>query len=74
MTTEIKETFDPIFDYIGKLTLIKHDGRQYVAKLIALKGKEGEELWFEGRDGDRWMVARSELLYISLVKNQGSVS
>jgi hypothetical protein len=70
MNTEIKE-FDPIIDYIGKLTLIKHNDRQYVAKLIALKG---EELWLEGRDGDRWMVARSSLLYISLVKNQSEAA
>jgi hypothetical protein len=59
--------FDPIQDWIGKITQLRHNDRQYAAKLIAIRDNE---LWFEGRNKQRWMVNRSELQYIGLVGNQ----
>jgi hypothetical protein len=58
---------DPIFDYIGKIVQIRHNDRQYSAKLIAIKG---DELWLEAKNKQRWMVSRSVLQYLGLVGNQ----
>ena len=66
MTDEIQE-FDPIYNYIGKITRLRHNERQYQAKLIAIKGNE---LWFEAKNKQRWMVNRNELRFIELVGNQ----
>jgi hypothetical protein len=63
---EIKE-FDPIYNYIGRIVQIRHNHRQYSAKLIAIKGNE---LWLEAKNKQRWMVSRTVLEYIGLVGNQ----
>jgi len=56
--------YDPIFDYIGKIVQVCHSGRKYHAKLIAING---DEVWLESRDKQRWMVSRKILEYIGLV-------
>lgn len=59
-----ENNYDPIFDYIGKIVQVCHSGRKYHAKLIAING---DEVWLEGRDKQRWMVSRKILEYIGLV-------
>ena len=64
MSIEINaEEFDPIQEYIGKIVQVRHNKRQYAAKLIAIKGNE---LWFEARNKQRWMVSRTVLDYICI--------
>lgn len=68
INNEIEE-FDPIYNYIGYIVQVRHNDRQYAAKLIAIRN--GNELWFEAKDKKRWMVARSVLEYIGIAgKNQ----
>jgi|WetSurMetagenome_2_1015567.scaffolds.fasta_scaffold03055_6 hypothetical protein len=66
MTNDNNE-FDPIYDYIGKIVILKNAERQYAAKLIAVKGNE---LWLEARNKAVWMQSRKEVLYIGLTKSQ----
>lgn len=58
---------DPIFDYIGKIVQVCHSNRKYQAKLIAINGNE---VWLEAKNKQRWMVSRSILEYLGLVGNQ----
>jgi hypothetical protein len=58
---------DPIFDYIGKIVQVCHSNRKYQAKLIAINGNE---VWLESKNKQRWMVSRSILEYLGLVGNQ----
>ena len=62
MSIEIEE-FDPIQEYIGKIVQVRHNERQYAAKLIAIKGNE---LWLEAKNKQRWMVSRTVLDYICI--------
>ncbi len=67
MTNNEIEEFDPIYNYIGRIVQVRHNDRQYSAKLIAIKG---DELWLEAKNKQRWMVNRRVLQYLGLVGNQ----
>ena len=49
---------DPIYDYISKIMIVENDKREFAGRLVAVLGNE---LWFEGRNGRRWMQNRNEI-------------
>lgn len=68
MTNNELEELDPLYNYIGKIVQVSHNNRKYHAKLIAIRN--GNELWLEAKNKQRWMINRSLLEYIGLVGHQ----
>ena len=64
--SEIKE-FDPLNDFLGKILLIKSNGKKYSAKLTTINN---DELWFENSLGDTWMENRRRIDYIGLLDSK----
>jgi hypothetical protein len=60
--TQKTTTSDPISNLIGLITVVKTSEKIFAARLISANERE---LWFESRNGLRWMVARDMILSIS---------
>lgn len=59
------EKIDPIYDYLGKILISVDSKGKFAGRLIAIIGNE---LWFEGKDGRRWMQNRNEIKTLRLGK------
>ncbi len=64
---------DPITDSIGLIWVAKLSDRSFSARLIDVRGSGDQaELWFENRQGLRFMVQRRDVLQLWLAKKQPS--
>jgi hypothetical protein len=53
---------DPINDLIKEICIVNANNTSFCARLIAIR--EDNELWFESKSGQRWMVARRAITSI----------
>jgi hypothetical protein len=53
---------DPINDLIKEICIVFANNTSFVARLIVIR--EDNELWFESKSGQRWMVARRAITSI----------
>ncbi len=47
---------DPIEALLGEICICFANGNSFCARMISIR--DGEELWFESKSGQKWMVKR----------------
>ena len=57
-----KKFSGPINDLIKKICIVFANNISFVARLISIRDEN--EFWFEGKSGQRWMVARRAITSI----------
>ena len=60
--TESINDIDPIIELINQICIVYANNSNFSARLIAIHNKN--ELWFEAKNGQKWMVQRKSLTSI----------